>query len=112
MVDKIGLRYGRSPLPQWAMRYTVNLMQRPISGSVVIRCKTPNCPGGYTGDFVFDLEEWKEGFKDQARTCETCNKTYIYSQNDVTLIPAKDPAEKEVDKTSAKQNPKEGPSKE
>ena len=71
-------------------------MKKLLSGTPLLKCKTPNCVGKiYFGDFVLDLIEWKEEFKNQQLTCPTCKKKNSYSRDDLVLIPAINPAEKE-----------------
>jgi hypothetical protein len=63
-------------------------MQKPVPGSVSIRCKTEKCTGGYTGDFVFDLSEYIEKFEDIDLKCMLCEKTHTYTRKDVISTPA------------------------
>jgi hypothetical protein len=62
-------------------------MQNPISGTVIIKCKTRKCDGNF-GGFVFDLADWKENFSVRKLKCEMCGETHDYSRDDLTLTPA------------------------
>jgi redox-regulated HSP33 family molecular chaperone len=74
-------------------------MQNSMSGSVRIECKTEKCPGGFAGDFVFNLTEWVEKFKEAKLTCRLCGKTYTYSRTDIIPTPAKIPPEENLKKS-------------
>jgi hypothetical protein len=74
-------------------------MQKPISGSVVINCETPDCPSQFAGDFVYDMTAWKENFPTQKLTCKICKKTYDYSRDKIIQIPTLAPKEKATDDT-------------
>jgi mRNA degradation ribonuclease J1/J2 len=75
-------------------------MQKSISGSVAIKCKTDNCTGIFAGDFVFDLAEWKEKFTGRKLICKTCETTHDYSRNDIISTPAQILEETAKDGTS------------
>lgn len=65
-------------------------MTTPVSGSVIVKCKNPDCSeNSFTGDFVFNLEAWHEGFKDQKIECPTCKQKHEYTKSDLILIPSK-----------------------
>ena len=75
------------------------VMKKSISGSVAIKCKTTNCSSQFTGDFVFDLAQWKERFNSQKLTCESCEQTHNYSREDIISTPARIPEETATDET-------------
>jgi hypothetical protein len=62
--------------------------RQPISGSVVIKCKTEKCPGSFTGDFVFDAEDWMSKFGERKLKCMICEKTHTYISEDIIFTPA------------------------
>jgi hypothetical protein len=64
-------------------------MPEPISGHIRVRCRTIRCQKNLMGGFDFDSEKWKKGFLSQKILCTTCNKTYVYSRDELILTPAK-----------------------
>jgi hypothetical protein len=75
------------------MRMGWSAVQKSISGSVRIDCKTEKCSGNFGGDFAFNLEDWINGFKEQKLKCLICQKTYTYTKKDIISTPATIPPE-------------------
>jgi hypothetical protein len=70
-------------------------MQNLVSGSILIKCKTPSCHGIFAGDFVFDLVRWMELFTERKIQCKDCEKTHNYSRDDIIPVPSDSPKETE-----------------
>ena len=79
----------------------IDYRKMPTSGSILIKCKTPNCRGTFAGDFVFDLARWIELFAERKIKCKDCGKTHRYSHDDIIPIPSETP--KEADKEGEKE---------
>jgi len=61
----------------------------PMPGSVMVPCKTENCNAAIESGFVYNMEEWIQGFVEKPRTCPACNSTHVYSRADVVPVPSK-----------------------
>jgi hypothetical protein len=61
--------------------------QSPAPGTVVVPCKTHNCSGAVESGFVYNVEEWIEGFISKERECPVCKSKAVYSRDDVVVVP-------------------------